>query len=78
MRTLASELSISGTSRAKRSICRSFFMGREGFEPSTLGLRVDAGAFAASLKGRRSRVVEPNRLGLARAVSWPLVDRALT
>ena len=53
-------------------------MGREGFEPSTLGLRVDDGAVAATRKAWRSRIVKPNVLGRVGASSRRLVDFALT
>jgi len=45
------------------------WMGREGFEPSTLGLRVDGGAVAASRASWRSRKVDPTWLVLVRALS---------
>jgi len=53
-------------------------MGREGFEPSTLGLRVAAMAFADAGKRWRSGMVERKLLGLVRPRSGPPVDPALT
>lgn len=53
-------------------------MGREGFEPSTLGLRVDDEAVVAFRKAWRSRIVKPNVLGRVGARSRRLVDFALT
>ena len=53
-------------------------MGREGFEPSTLGLRVEDGALADIRKAWRSRIVKPNVLARVGASSRRLVDFVLT
>ena len=53
-------------------------MGRAGFEPATLGLKVDGGRFADPREGGQTRTVEQKRLGLNRPVSGLLVDPGLT
>jgi len=53
-------------------------VGREGFEPSTLGLRVVGGGLATTREPCRTRMVELGRLGSPRTNSRALVDFALT
>jgi hypothetical protein len=53
-------------------------MGREGFEPSTLGLRVAAEEFGRRRDYSRSRIIEPNQLVWLCVRSELLVDPALT
>ncbi len=53
-------------------------MGRAGFEPATLGLRVVGGGLATTRELCRTRMVELGRLGSPRTNSRALVDFALT
>ena len=53
-------------------------MGREGFEPSTLGLSVDARRSRRLGNAGPRRAVEPNQLGASRVVGHGLVDLLLT
>jgi hypothetical protein len=46
----------------------SDLMGREGFEPSTLGLRVDATALARSREGSQRRLLSEIGFGWVLAV----------
>jgi hypothetical protein len=45
----------------KERICRVFVMGREGFEPSTLGSREDPAGFACSRVRSQGGITERNR-----------------
>jgi hypothetical protein len=62
----------------KNPICRSFSMCREGFEPSTLGLRVDPTGFAYPLASWKSGITKRNRFCWDRAESRAPVDLLLT
>src|SRR6266496_1685313 len=53
-------------------------VGREGFEPSTLGLRVVGDSLAMTRRPWRTPMVELGRLGSYRAISGVLVDLVLT
>jgi hypothetical protein len=53
-------------------------MGREGFEPSTLGLRVDAGPVLEPRHAWANALVQPNELGRVWVLWCGLVDLLLT
>ena|SRR5438034_7569538 len=53
-------------------------MGRAGFEPATLGLKVDGAWFGGSRRNWESRIITPKWLGRLAAPLEPLVDPALT
>src|SRR6266496_5038662 len=59
-------------------ICSQMSMGREGFEPSTLGLRVDARALVATGDYSLQGSVERKHLGSHGVLSHGLVDLLLT
>ncbi len=53
-------------------------MGREGFEPSTLGLRVDPAGFACSRPSSQGRITQRNQFCWGRAWWRNPVDLLLT
>jgi hypothetical protein len=66
-------LSLSGARLAGASS-----MGRAGFEPATLGLKVDPAGFVCSRVSRQGGMVEPNRLTCQRVLLGHAVDPTLT
>jgi hypothetical protein len=53
-------------------------MGREGFEPSTLGLRADGGLFCRLGESSANRLIEPNQIKHFGVLWRRLVDFLLT